>query len=83
MLPLFRSLAIRESIQLSRGAASTSALGVPAALHCSTGAYGSPPVVGSATVGDPASALLNEYAVFPEPGVINGVSATTADAVPL
>jgi hypothetical protein len=44
--------------------------------------YGSSPVVGNVTLGA-AHALLNEYADLPVPGVINGVSAATAELAPL
>jgi len=43
------------------------------------GAGGSPPIVASETDGAPSSAVCNEYAVFPAPGVRNGVKATTAE----
>ena len=56
---------------------------MPTILAASPYFYGSPPVVGTVTLGAAANALLNENAVLPVPGVINGVNATTAEFAPL
>jgi hypothetical protein len=56
---------------------------MPAASFPPLTGYGRPPVVGTVTFSDPVNAVVNENAVFPVPGVMNGVSAATAEAVPL